>query len=115
MSAQSMQALAVANEIRTAGLRWRREVASQDAVSSRETLARTLEAGDFSLEVGALRLVAFLTAASRIGEYKARKMIGEAGILRRDLRVRDLTERERGALAVALRRRAAETRGRRLR
>ena len=90
-------------------MRWRRKVARQPAVDGRITLARTLERNRFQPEIGALRLRRFLTAAKAIGDYKASEICNEAGLWRRDPRIRDLTLRERSSLAAALR----ATKGRR--
>lgn len=116
---QYEQALALANQIRLASCRWRNKVARQTPANARITLARTLEQNGFPPEIGALKLRRFLTAATGIGPGKAGEICNEAGLVRRDPRIRDLTLRERSALAVALRRRAAITeatrRGERLR
>lgn len=103
---QHLLALSLANEIRLASGQWRRKVARQSPSRGRLTLAATLERKTFAPEVGALRLSRFLTAASRVGPGKAAEICRDAGILRRDPRIRDLTLRERAALADVLRRRA---------
>jgi hypothetical protein len=106
---QSMEALARANKIRLGGLRYRRKVASQPAGKGRLTLARTLERNGFPPEIGALRLRRFLASAAGIGEWKAAEICNDAGMARRDPRIRELTLRERSSLAASLRRRAAVT------
>lgn len=106
---QSMRALARANEVRIGSMHWRRKVSRQPAVQGRLTLARTLERNGFPPEVGALRLRRFLTSGHRIGERKAGEICTEAGLIRRDPRIRELTLRERSSLAAALRRRAEVT------
>lgn len=101
-----MEALAVANETRTAGMRWRRKVARQDGPQARLMLARVLERRRIPPEIGALRLLRFLTAATRIGTDKAVRVCMDAEVYRRDPRVRDLTLGERARLAAVLRHRA---------
>ena len=104
--AQTMSALERANEIRLEGMRYRRKVGRMDAVAGRVQLAKTLEHNGFAPGVGALRLHRFLTAARLVGDEKARRMVYDAGVHRTDCRVRDLTLRERSALAAVLRQRA---------
>jgi hypothetical protein len=103
MSEQSMQALALANHVHHSGARFRRMVAQQPAAEARITLAQTLERNGFEPGVGALPLHKFLKAARGIGETKAETICSNAGLWRTNPRIRDLTLRERSALAGVLR------------
>jgi hypothetical protein len=104
-----MSALELANEIRLASMRFRKKVGAMNASDGCKALAKTLEHNGFERGVGALRLHRFLTAAKLVGDEKARRIVYDAGVFRTDCRVRDLTLRERSALASVLRQRAART------
>jgi hypothetical protein len=103
---QTMSALELANEIRLEGMKFRREVGRMEPIDGRIALAKTLEHNGFEPGVGALRIRRFLTAARLVGPQKAEGMCRDAGVVRTDPRVRDLTLGERSRLAKVLRRRA---------
>lgn len=108
MSASAIENLTLANQIRVASAHWRRDVFARPSMEGRLTLAETLEGEDIPREIGMLRLRRYLMSANRLGERMASHICREAGIARRDPRVRDLTVRERMALAAALRRRVGQ-------
>lgn len=100
---QHLEALALANEIRTGGARFRREVGKLDQRGGMRRLANELD-GEIPADVGALQLEAFLCAAHRMGHQRAARFLRAAGLWRKpNTRLRDLTRRERDALAGTLR------------
>lgn len=85
---QREQALAKANAIRSENYRIKKQIGQGDL-----TVAEALE----SETVGAMRVVQLLQAQRRVGEGKARHILAAIGASR-TLRVRDLTDRQRGLL-----------------
>lgn len=108
---QNMQALAKANERRLGGARFRREVGELDSVEGLKRLAEALDE-DMSEALGSLTLEGFLSAAHRMGRHRAERFARAAGLIRRsNTRMRDLTQRERWALAATLRSHKPDPRG----
>lgn len=106
MNAQTAEALALANEIRLATARWRTQVRTRPRREGAIALAEVLEQRRIGRELGSLRLRRFLGAARGHGPEATARICAEAGIYRHDPRLRELTLRERAALAAVLRRRA---------
>lgn len=100
---QHMDALAEANSVRMAGARFRREVAALDQVGGLRRLADELDA-ELSRGVGSLTIAAFLRGARYMGHRRAERFLRAASLVRKpNVRMRDLTTRERNALAATLR------------
>lgn len=102
MSAQSMRALALANEIRFAQAAVMREIRKAKSAESKQLAADALR--DPTETVGGVRLNRLLRSVNRYGERRVRLLMGRAGIpvARLSRRVRELSDRERNALADAL-------------
>lgn len=112
MNAQTMNALQLANQVRTNTKRFREEVATLDRHDGAMLLASYLEAEEMPQEVGVIPVERFLSAARRVGSTQVDRFLNAAGIRMRmtrgqyrmsRLRVRDLSKWERDGLAAALR------------
>lgn len=105
---QHMEALTLANQRRTDGARFRRELAELSKAEGCETLAHMLvgDDGDMPPHVDGMALRRCLSAIHRVGESKVRDIFRDAGMYRFDPKVRDLTARERRHIALALMRQA---------
>ncbi len=107
MSAQSMQALAGANEVRLAGAAARRELGKLPRREGLVRCAEWLETGGNGAE--GVRLRKLLTAIHRMGDWGATDLLNTAAThpASQVRYVRELTERQRHTLAGVLRRKAA--------
>lgn len=103
MSAQSMAALAYANNIRLTQAAWKRDLHAQSRDDGCRIVATELRAG-FSEPVERLRLRVILGAIHRMGPHRATRLIDRAGLLRNRLngQVSELTASERERLARTL-------------
>lgn len=107
LSAQSLAAFALAHEVkygRSALLAHVKRARPRD--ESRRLLAELVEMDPPHEYLASMRLDALLRCVYRISDTNAWRMIREAAPLRplaTDARLRDLTDRERAALAEALR------------
>lgn len=104
MTAQALEALAVADHRRIEGARFRRGIAERpDGLFA---LAEALEDPDDV--IGSIQLGRYLRSANGVGQDKADRIVVHAGVSPRRIikRVRDLTERERRLLIAELCRRA---------
>lgn len=100
MSAQSLQALSLANETRARQTQVRREIREQGPAHVAELLRDPDEI------VGSIRLERLLGAMDRYGAVRCRRLLRRAGLHpgRLGRRVRELSERERRVLAEAVER-----------
>lgn len=98
---QQEEALARANTIRLAQAAFRREVAAMPRLEGMGVVAAALEDPDET--TGAMRLGFVLAAPRRCSLGTAERLLGGVGVGSSDRRVRELTERQRKVLAVALR------------
>lgn len=99
---QHMEALALANETRIEGARFRRYIRGLSRADGCATLVEMLVDPDMPDYIGAMYLRRYLGCARSIGTAKIASLFEEADMQRRDPRVRDLTQRECRALARAL-------------
>jgi hypothetical protein len=100
---QHMAALELANQVRTGGAAFRRQVKALSQREGMQRLADELDAG-LSRETGTLTLQAFICSVHRMGWHRASRFLHAASLYRRpNVRMRELTQRERDALAAALR------------
>lgn len=117
MSSQPLTALKLANEVRSAGAKFAREVRELPRIEGRWVLADVLEQRDIPQGIGAIRLDRFITAANRTGTEALEDIYAKAEIQRNNPLVRDLTLNERSRLVEVLRiqklPRRARDRGRR--
>jgi hypothetical protein len=109
---QHMQALALAQEVRIAGDRFCMRVRKLSYPEGCEILASILEERDIESHIGALYLDRFLKSIRFVGDHGVEEIWQEAGMLRRNVRVRELVLSERSRLAGALRARAESGKGR---
>lgn len=109
---QRMSALERANEIRYGKARIKQSVAKLDMSDAVDLAATIIENPDTEYE-GALRLGELLLSVPGFGVFAVNRALRHAGVLSRDKMLRDLTPRQRGVLALALRS-GALTRRRRL-
>lgn len=96
---QHLDALAQANRIKDARAAIRRNIAAQprpEALRLVASLLRECRSAPF----GAFTVAGLLTSCPRVGPHAARRTLNGLG-LTEGRRVRDLTERQRGALADA--------------
>ena len=108
MSVQSMEALAAANETRTAGMRYRHQLKALPRAEAFELCACLLEKPPAMF--GSIQLTRLLMSLPRVGPLKVGRMLDECEIhTAAQVRpVRNLTLRQRKDLAVELRKRAAK-------
>lgn len=109
MTAQAMQALALANQIRSAGVAIRREMGALPSAESRRRAAELLR--DPPDAIARMRVGYFLSGVHRLGKHRAHEFLFRAGLGLQDERrigssdhtgVRTLTDRQREALAMVL-------------
>lgn len=98
---QRQEALALANAQRAAQAAFRREVAAMSRLEGMGVVAAALEDPDEA--VGAMRLGVVLAAPRGCSSGTAKRLLRHAGVGSSDRRVRELTERQRKVLALALR------------
>jgi hypothetical protein len=112
--AQHQEAREYANEVRMAAGRFRREVSELGNQEGKALLAAYLEkTTDLPPEIDRMPVDRFVASIRRIGDHEVERLYRVAGLHRRvaknagrgnpTLQVRDLTDRERLALAAALR------------
>lgn len=99
---QSLEALKVANEMRSGMAEFRRSIAELPQHEGVVAVAEAIETRHDEPLLGAIRIKTLLTSIDLIGDAKARKMLMLAGVLNHDKRLRDLTERQRHVLVGAL-------------
>jgi hypothetical protein len=105
-----MKALGKANRVRYAQASFRREIRHELNYSEGlAVLAEVLERKDLPQYLGAMKLDRFLIAPKRMGEAHVSEVYRRARITRHspNLRLRDLTEREKGSLSAELRSRCS--------
>lgn len=107
---QHMDALTLANERRCEGARFRRGLATLPMDEGCEMVAELLLDPDVSAHIAAMPVRRCLTAIHRLGESKVGAIMREGLMLRPNPKIRDLTARERRALARVLHERAARYR-----
>jgi hypothetical protein len=100
---QSMQALAYANEVRTANANFRRTVAAMTARGGAEYVADAIECDYGHETIGALPVDRMLLSVHKLGSVKAAKCLTAAGVVNHGRRLRELTPRQRKAVAMQLR------------
>lgn len=100
-SQQQEEALARANTIRLAQAAFRREVAAMPRLEGMGVVAAALEDPDEI--IGAMRLGFVLAAPRRCSPGTAERLLRVVGVGSSDRRVRELTQRQRKLLSVALR------------
>jgi hypothetical protein len=100
---QHMQALEHANEIRCANAEFRREVMVLSSRAAAERVAYTVEHEYDAEACGALRIDRMLRFIPHLGAQKAAKCLIAAGVVNQSKRLRELTPRQRTAIAAQLR------------
>lgn len=108
---QHMQALADANVKRKAVAGFKNRVRALPARDAAELVADAIECDYQDPFIGCIRTRALLLAIHRMGDMKASKCLTLAGVAHHDKRLRDLTPRQRKAVALQLRIWAAGYRG----
>jgi hypothetical protein len=103
MTAQSMEALAGANEIRIGISRIRRYVEGLPQPLAAVRVADALEHDYDEPAIGAMRAGGLLAAIHRFGPARVRACLRLAGVESADRRVRELSERQRRVIAGQLR------------
>ena len=107
MSKQSMEALALANEVRLKRAAWRRRTKALGPHDGKIKIARLLERGSYPTYLASIKLRWLLMSADRIGTTLADHICEDAYITRSvNTELRALTSRERHSLARVLRERA---------
>lgn len=102
--AQSLSALARANEIRCANAETKRMIRALASGDGRELVADILEdPGLPSLPISSLPVGRLLATVNRLGSAKTLRLLRHANINSWDRKVRDLTVRQRADLARRLR------------
>jgi hypothetical protein len=107
---QNIKALNKANRVRYLQAAFRREVRNDlDYSEGCAQLAEVLERKDLPQYLGAMKLDRFLIAPRRMGEAHVSEVYRRARITRHspNLRLRDLTEREKTSLSAELRSRCS--------
>lgn len=106
MSAQALEALSLANGNRLKAAAWRRETAALPMREGLLAMALELAQPDRAASMPVHR---FLKTAHHMGTFKAQQLLAFADVnpVRANRPLRDLTPRERHALAFELHRRAA--------
>lgn len=99
---QRMSALERANEIRYGKARIKTAVAKLDRPDAVGLVAAIIENPDTEYE-GALRLGELILSVPGFGAFAVNRALRHGGVLSRDKMLRDLTPRQRGVLAAALR------------
>lgn len=102
---QRMRGLARANAVRAANVQLARDLrrTGHDMQAARILVAEILEGCVEGMPVGALSIGRLLLMMPWFGTVKARRVIADAGVFSFDRRVRDLTCRQRNAVARQLR------------
>lgn len=100
---QPLVALAKANQHRLAQAAFKRSLEAMPATDAQERFALTLEAEVVAPEIAATHIFQLLRACPKVGEVKARTALRVVGVPEYK-RLRDLTPRQRLALAVQVRR-----------
>jgi hypothetical protein len=102
---QHMDALAFANEVRLAQADFKRQFKGMAYVDAAPIMADAiLHAADDS-PVGKMRVRVLLVTLPRVGDAMVRRMEVDAGVRNSDRRLRELTPRQRQALADVIRNR----------
>lgn len=105
MSAQALEALAQANEVRLAAAALRRSIGELPFEDGTRLVALLLE--DHDPVAGAVPVSRLISSPQRIGARRVDRLLRYAGIMSGDRRVRDLSVRQ-VALLVALLRSVAD-------
>lgn len=100
---QPMQALELANATRIANAKLRREVRALGAKRGALRVAHALEWEHDDPQTGSLRIGHFLCAVQYLHEVKVTRCLAAANVRFSDKKVRDLTKRQREAIAIQLR------------
>jgi hypothetical protein len=105
MTPQRVEAKAHADRIRVAGARLRAEIRMLPFAQARALVASLLEAAEPPAGFVALKVLRVLQFLPKVGEYHAIRLLQAVGVFQtsQTCRVRDLTERQRLALAGLLR------------
>jgi hypothetical protein len=101
-TAQHMEALAHANEVRTGVAEFRREIAGLDRHDAILAVIDLIESRHDDRLLGAAKVRQILMAVTGFGEDKARRLMIAAQVYSGEKRLRDLTARQRGLLATIL-------------
>lgn len=109
---QSMDALVVAQHVRTTNARTLKEVKSYDHAEGLGVVADMLRHADMDRPIGTLPVWRLLTAIRGVGELRAEEALEAADVFRMRRPLRRLTTRQRHRLAAALDEMAAATRAR---
>jgi hypothetical protein len=100
---QHMQALARANEVRGRNASFRRTVAAMPSRAGAELVADVVETDYEHETLGTLPMDRLLMTVSGLGEHKTARCLAAAGVGSHHKRLRDLTPRQRAAVAAQLR------------
>lgn len=100
---QHMQALQYANQIRCANAAWVRTVAAMSPRAGAEFVADAIECDYDHESLGTLAVNRALLAVHRLGQHKAERCLRAAGVANEAKKLRDLTKRQRVAVAAQLR------------
>lgn len=103
MSVQSMQALARANEIRLAKSAIKARIGSFGRHDAANLAADIVGTANPDTAAGAMSVAELVKAVPRHGEWAATRACRHAGIVSPQKKLRDLTPRQRGELALAIR------------
>lgn len=100
---QCMQALGRANEVRLTNANFRRTVAAKPPREAAELVAYTVEHEHDDDSYGALATDRLLRFIPHLGQQKVTKCLMAAGVVNQSKRLRDLTPRQRAAVAAQVR------------
>lgn len=100
---QHMQALANANEIRLGVAAAKQRVKALPPRAGAELVADIVENDYADPVIGTVRMYPLLVSVKKIGDEKARTCLKAAGVMYYEKRLRDLTKRQRDAVALQLR------------
>lgn len=106
MNAQQEQALKRANEVRLRECAFRRRISALSYDEGCEIIAALLDDSDLPAYIGSMKVDRVITAVHRMGSRRAADVRRDASLMRREVRIRDLTVHEKRRLAQALRRRS---------
>lgn len=102
IQSQPMQALTRANDVRRNTAELKNQIRALSPRAGAELAADIIENDEDEL-CGAIRILALLLCVRRLGEHKVMKCLITAGIVNADRRLRDLTPRQRKAVAAQVR------------
>lgn len=100
---QAREALAWANEVRLSNATYRREVLAMSPRAGAEYVADSIEQDWESECLGSIPMDRLLMSVRRLGAGKMSRCLTVAGVSYHHKRLRDLTERQRVAVAAQLR------------